>query len=75
MPSYGPCGELSQYFITSGDGSRDCIEWKVIDYGDHSEPYIMVYREDNVEVQRINPRYVISIEWETLETTNTTEEA
>jgi len=53
MPSYGPSGEQNIYSITSGD------------------PYIMLYKDgyivlykDGEEVQRINPRFVISIEWE-----------
>jgi hypothetical protein len=55
------CGGV--YYVTPGDGPNDCIWWDDILYGDYSKPYVFVYK-DSVEVQRINPRYVLSIEWE-----------
>ena len=38
MPSYGPSGEQSIYFITPGKGPRDSLEWETINYGDHGDP-------------------------------------
>ncbi len=67
MPYYVPGAELAEcggvYYMTPGDGPNDYIKWDDILYGDYSEPYAFVYR-DGVEVQRINPHYVLSIEWE-----------
>lgn len=71
MPDSGPNREI--YFIIPGKGPRDCIEWEEINYGDHGEPYIMIYK-DGVEVQRISPRYAVSIEWELPEITAITVE-
>jgi len=53
MPSYGPSGEQSIYFITPGKGPRDSLEWETINYGDHGDPYIVSYN-DGIEVERIN---------------------
>jgi hypothetical protein len=74
MPSYGPSGEQSIYFITPGKGPRDSLEWETINYGDHGDPYIVSYK-DGIEVERINPRFVISVELEIPEPTTTEEEA
>jgi len=38
------------------------------------DPYIVSYK-DGIEVERINPRFVISVEWEIPEPTTTEEEA